>query len=292
MSHFERFGLRHAPLPRDACGPSFHEGGEGYARLARVFHWLADEPGLGLLVGDAGVGKTAALRHLCAQLPRPQYRVIYLCDSALSPLDVYRALAGELGLRPHHRRGQLWQDLKRSLLHMVDEQGESPVLVLDEAQRLPDTFLAELAAFLNFAFDTRDLVALWLVGLPSLHRRLQMQQHAALATRIIAPCQLLPRLDRAAFVAMIEDAFCLAGATRTLLSEPAMELLFRACRGLPRLASNLLRVALRLADARGQAFLDDAVITAAITDLRIELPTAPVSPAIKPRSQTGTRSRA
>ena len=85
MSHLERFGLRHAPLPRDACGPSFHEARDGYARLARVFHWLADEPGLGLLVGDAGVGKTAALRHLCAQLPRPQYRVIYLCDSALSP---------------------------------------------------------------------------------------------------------------------------------------------------------------------------------------------------------------
>lgn len=289
MSYLDRFGLSHSPLPRDACGPTFYEQGDDYARIARVFRWLTDEPGLGLLVGDAGVGKTATLRHLCAQLPRPRHRVLYLCDSTLTPTGIYRALAGELGLRPHHRRGTLWQDLKRALLHLVDEEGIAPVLVLDEAQHLSDAFLQEIAAFLNYAFDSRDLLTLWLVGLPVLHRRLQMQHHAALAMRIIAPCHIQPRLDRAAFVNMIEHALRTAGATRNLLSEPATELLFRACRGLPRLASNLLRAALHVADQRDQAFLDETVMISAIADLRLELPST--TDPIKPRSQTGTRSR-
>jgi type II secretory pathway predicted ATPase ExeA len=289
VSYLERFGLSHAPLPRDACGPTFHDQGDGFARIARVFRWLADEPGLGLLVGDAGTGKTATMRHLCAQLSRPRHRVLYLCDSTLTPTGIYRALAGELGLRPHHRRGTLWQELKRTLLHLVDEEDIQPVLVLDEAQHLSDAFLHEIAAFLNYAFDSRDLLTLWLVGLPALHRRLQMQHHAALAMRIIAPCHIQPRLDRAAFVVMIEHALRTAGATRNLLSEPATELLFRACRGLPRLASNLLRAALLVADDREQAFLDETVMTSAIADLRLELPTSPDS--LKPRSQTGTRSR-
>ncbi len=292
MSYLDRFGLSHPPLPKDACGSTFHDQGDDFVRVARLFRWLADEPGLGILVGDAGTGKTTTMRHLCAQLPRPRHRVLYLCDSTLKPAGIYRALAGELGLRPNHRRGQLWTDLKRTLVHLVDEQNVQPVLVLDEAHLLSDDFLQELAAFLNFDFDSRDLLTLWLVGLPSLHRRLQMQHHAALAMRIVAPCQLQPRLDRAAFVAMIDAALRTAGATRNLLSEPATELLFRACRGLPRLASKLLHAALLVADHRDQAFLDDTVMTAAITDLRLDLPSSPDRPdPLKPRPQTGTRSR-
>ena len=49
---------------------------------------------------------------------------------------------------------------------------------------------------------------------------------------------------------MIDHALRTAGATRNLLSEPAAELIFRACRGLPRLASKLLHAALIAADAR------------------------------------------
>ena len=33
---------------------------------------------------------------------------------------------------------------------------------------------AALAAFLNYDFESRDLLTLWLVGIPALHRRLQM----------------------------------------------------------------------------------------------------------------------
>jgi type II secretory pathway predicted ATPase ExeA len=289
MTYLERFGLAHRPLPRGACGPTFYDRGEDFARLARIFAWLTDEPGLGVLVGDPGTGKTASIRHLCALLPRPRYRVLYHCDATLPPTGIYRALAGELGLRPHHRRSQLWTDIKRTMLHLVDEQNVQPVLVLDEAHLLPDAFLHELAAFLNYAFDSRDLVTTWLVGQPALHARLQTLQHEALAMRVVAPCHLHPRLDRAAFLAMLDHALRTAGATRSLLSEPAAELVFRACRGLPRLASKLLHAALILADSRDQAFLDDSVISAAIADLSHELPTNPDP--LKPRAQTGTKSR-
>lgn len=86
---------------------------------------------------------------------------------------------------------------------------------------------------------------------------------------------------------MIDHALRTAGATRNLLSEPAAELLFRACRGLPRLASKLLHASLIVAHSRDQAFLDDAVVAAAIADLSHELPTNPDP--LKPRTQTGTR---
>ena len=222
----QRFGLTGPPLPRNAQGKTFFDQTPGYARLRRRFQQLIDTPGLGVLTGDAGVGKTAALRNLCSQLPRPDHQVLYLCDTAVSPLDLYRTLARELGLQPSHRRAELWTDIKQTLVHLVDERAVAPLIVLDEAQHLSDRFLLDLGGFLNFAFDSRDLLTLWLVGLPHLARRLHMQQHAALRTRVTVEIRLEP-LDRETFVAAIEHGLKAAGASQKLVADAAMEMLFR-----------------------------------------------------------------
>ena len=192
----QRFGLTGHPLPKDAQGKTFFDQGPGYKKLQRAFRQLVEDPGLGVLTADAGVGKTAAIRNLCAQLPRPDHLVLYLCDTAVAPLDLYRTLATEIGVRPSHRRSQLWTDIKNALVHMVDERGTSPVLILDEAQHLSDPFLIDLSGFLNFAFDSRDLLTMWLVGLPPLARHLRMQQHAPLAMRVVYQVHLEPLESR------------------------------------------------------------------------------------------------
>jgi type II secretory pathway predicted ATPase ExeA len=262
----QRFGLTSHPLPKDVRGKAFCPDLPGYRRLATLFQQLLEERGLAVLTGEAGTGKTAAVRQLCQQLPSPQHRVLYLCDTAVSPLDLYRGLAQELGLVPSHRRGQLWTDLKKTLLHLVDEGGTLPVLVLDEAHHLSDRFLIDLSGFLNFAFDSRDLMAVWLVGLSPLRGTLQMQQHAALAMRIAAQVHLEP-LPREAFATLIDHGLKAAGATTHLLSDPARELLFRASRGLPRVGAKVLRAALRQAHQQDQSFVDDHTMEQAIEDL-------------------------
>ena len=265
MNDKRRFDLKGYPLPRDAHGPTFFEDLPGYKRLSRSFQQLIDDPGLGLLTAEAGVGKTAAIRNLCQQLPRPDYRVLYTCDTTVAPVDVYRGLAAELGVRPSHRRSQLWHDLKKALEHSVDEQGIQPVLIIDEAQHLSDAFLHDLSGFLNFAFDSRDLLTTWLVGLPPLCKRLRMHQHAALSTRIAVQIRLEP-LPREAFLAAVQHGFAIQGAKDTVISDPAMELLFRSSRGVLRLAHRLLRLALRIAADRGQAFLDETVLQTALDE--------------------------
>jgi len=263
----KRFGLTGHPLAKDAQGKTFCELGPGYERLGRAFQRLLDDPGLGVLTGEAGVGKTAALRNLCARLPRPDYRVIYLCDTAVSPLDLYRTLAVELGIRPSHRRAQLWTDIKKALVHMRDEQHSAPLVVIDEAQHLSDRFLIDLSGFLNVAFDSRDVLTLWLVGLSPLRRHLEMQQHAPLAMRVSAQVHLEPFTDRDTFTAFITQALQAVGATEKLLADPAWELLLRASRGLPRLASKLLRAALTLAHERDQSFVDEHILEDAVDEV-------------------------
>ena len=259
----KRFGLTGHPLPKDAQGKTFFDKSPGFKKLDRAFRQLIADPGVGVLTADAGVGKTAAMRHLCAPLPKPDYLILYLCDTAVAPLDLYRTLATELGIRPSHRRAELWTTIKRTLVHLVDERGTAPVIILDEAQHLSDRFLIDLSGFLNFTFDSRDLLTLWLVGLPPLARHLRMQQHAPLALRVVHQVHL-EAFDRPLFTALIDHAFAAAGATQTLLADPARELLFRASRGVPRVAAHLLRRALYEAHDRNQTFIDDHTMEAAI----------------------------
>jgi len=262
----KRFGFTGHPLPKDARGKTFCEQMPGYQRLRNAFTQLLDDQGLGVLTGDAGVGKTAAIRNLCHKLPSPDHRVLYLCDTAVSPLDLYRTLAGELGVTPSHRRAQLWTDIKKALVHMVDERATLPVIIIDEAQHLSERFLVDLSGFLNFAFDSRELLTVWLVGLSPLMRTLRLHQHAPLAMRVSAHVHLEP-LVREDFAALVEHGLRAVGATSNLLSEPATEMLFRASHGIPRVASKLLRCALRLAHERDQSFVDEHVLEEAVDQM-------------------------
>lgn len=254
-----RFGLTSHPFPQDAQGGKFSPT-PSFAKLSRRFQLLLDEPGLGLLTAESGLGKTSAIRHLSSLLPRPDHLVIYLCDTAVSPLELYRALALEIGLKPAHRRGALWADLKSALIRKVDEQGVKPIVIIDEAQHLSDRFLADLSGFLNFAMDSRSLLTLWLVGHPSLHATLRFQRHASLATRIVARVHLEPLSTRADFDAFIAHGMKAAGATQTIFTDTALELLFRASRGVPRRIARIVREALILAHEEEKTFVDDAVM--------------------------------
>lgn len=265
MDYRQRFGLTHHVFPQDACGDTFFET-PSYKKLQRSFAMLHREPGLGVVIGDVGVGKTSAIRNLCKTLPRPDYQVIYLCDTAVAPLDLYRQLAVEIGVTPSHRRAQLWQDLKATLLTLVDEKGIQPTLVVDEAQHLSDRFLLDLSGFLNFAMDSRNLLVLWLVGQPSLRALLRMNCHAALASRIVARVQLEPLSDRKLFLEFLAHGFKAAGAKSNLLADNAVELLFRASHGVPRRAAGLLRDALTLAHEQNKAFIDDTLMEAVLDD--------------------------
>lgn len=101
-----------------------------------------------------------------------------------------------------------------------------------------------------------------------------MHHHAALATRIVSPNRLGPRSDREDYIARVGHALTAAGATTRLLNDHALELLWRASRGVVRTTATLLRTSLSIAHEREQTFVDDAVMTATIEDLALTQPSA------------------
>jgi type II secretory pathway predicted ATPase ExeA len=260
----QHFGLKHYPLGK-APTELWDDG--TLARLNERFTWLLESPGVGLLTGEAGVGKTAALRQLTQALNPHRYQVVYLAETDFGRLDLYRSLALALGLEPVHRRAALWRDIKARIQELADGKGVVPLWIIDEAQNLPVEFFRDLPAFLNFAFDSRDLMAVWLLGHPQLAHTLERAPYAALASRIQVRLRLKPIIDRERFKNLIEHALRQAGAQHTLLSDSGLELLRQASQGLPRQAGRILKTCMQLAVPKGLNHLPDELIQQAIEEL-------------------------
>ena len=99
--YLQHFGLRHPPLGKDIAEP-WDDG--ALEQLTQRFNWLLQSPGLGLLTGEPGVGKTAALRSLTRALNPHRHLVLYQAETDFGRVDIYRGLARALGLEPSYRR--------------------------------------------------------------------------------------------------------------------------------------------------------------------------------------------
>jgi MSHA biogenesis protein MshM len=260
----QHFGLKHIPFGKNSTFCI----NDQFIRLKEQFMSLLHSPGVGLLTGEPGVGKTAALRHIIKDLNPHQYSIFYLSETQFTSFDVYRQIAVILGLVPPNRFANLWREIKNQIRDRVDNKRALPIFIIDEAQNLPLDFFRGFPSFLNFDFDARDMMTVWFLGHPVLANILDRVAYTALNRRISARCQLLPMTEREHFTQLIHHAFKEAGAQNTLLTESGIEIIRMSSQGKPSHIHRILSVAMQLATKKGLNFLPDDLLQEAISQLK------------------------
>ncbi len=257
------FGLKHAPLGKE-CSELWVNS--QITNFEKHFAWLLQAPGIGLLVSEPGLGKTATLRQIAKTLNPHQYGLYYIAETDFGRLDFYRQLAIQFNLKVSTRRSQLWRDLKEYFIHLVTQKCILPIIIVDEAQNLSEEFFRDFPSFVNFAFDSKDYITVWLVGHPLLARKID--RHIALSSRIQVRYELLPIMDKEQFKELIIHGFTQAGSKHSILSDSAINILHMGSQGNQRLAHRIIITALRLATDKNINHLSDAIINDAITFLK------------------------
>jgi len=265
IDYRDRFAVSHDPFDKEALHrhPVMTAG---LKRLAQRFKWSLQHRGVVVCTGVSGSGKTAGVAGELRQLPAHRYRIIYLEDSSAGANDIFRTLAYELDFEPAFRRAKLWRDLKSRLLKLDQDNDQQVIIVIDDAHRLSSDFLNSLGAFMNFAFDSKEVLTVWLIGDRTLLGKLQMACHQHLLTRVRMHVHVDP-LDHEAFRDWAVTCIKNAGCQRQLLTTTAMDAAFQFSRGVPRTAAKLLSLSLRLAHERDSDIIDEAVIEAATKEL-------------------------
>ncbi|WP_051219821.1 ExeA family protein [Rheinheimera baltica] len=203
------------------------------------------------ICGEVGSGKTLLCRKLLQQADA-DWQLAYIPDPCLTPLELRWALALELGLKHSANIDppQLLQLLQRQLL-LFAAQGKKVIVLIDEAQALPDDTLEALRLLTNLETEQRKLLQVVLFGQPELDTKLASYRFRQLRQRITFSCNLSLMSPRQV-AAYLQQRLQQAGSQQQLFSSMALRALSMYSRGVPRLLNVLAHKALLLAFGEGK----------------------------------------
>lgn len=210
------------------------------------------------VTGDIGAGKSTALRAAQHNLSPALYRFIYVPNPSMAARDLYQELLRELGLQPPWSTTNARRQL-RDTFQALREDGRTPVVILDEAHKIPPGLLDELRTLTNFNVDSTPVFSLILAGHPDLSRLLSRRGNEALAQRISFRFHLTG-MDWDETKAYVSHHLTLAGVTRPLFTDEALRHLFQHTQGIPRRVNSLAHQALEVAYLREHELVDLATL--------------------------------
>lgn len=215
--------------------------------LTHLRYGLSGRPGLTVLVGDAGTGKTTLVKTaLQANAAEDSSgfgglvgsTVVHLSNPTLTRDEFYEFLAAGFGFSPESAKSKsrFLRELETSLSEQ-SKQGRGLALIVDEAQSLPHALLEEIRLLTNVETAGGQTLTLIMVGQPELADRLNEPQLRQLKQRIALRCELTPLSlqETAAYVAA--RILVAGGAPEVLFSKSAIAAVHEHSRGIPRTIS-------------------------------------------------------
>lgn len=262
----EYFGLTEAPFSITPDTSYFYSYGHYSEALNTLLIAIRSGEGFIKVTGEVGTGKTLLCRKLLNTIEE-RFVTAYIPNPMLTPYGLQSAVADELGLdmSRHYGHHQLLKMITDRLLELT-AQGKSIVLCIDEAQAMPTETMEALRLLTNLETEKQKLLQVILFGQPELDERLNETNVRQLKQRITFSYQLKP-IDREGMELYLTHRLSVAGYKGGNLFEfKAMNSLFKASRGIPRLINILSHKAMMSAYGQGTKYVDLNNMRAAIKD--------------------------
>ena len=273
------FGLNELPF---SLTPNTHFflGSETHQQALDMLLWaLKHQEGFIKVTGEVGTGKTLLCRKLLNALEDP-FVTAYLPNPYFSAETLYCLVAEELAvfsneklagdneqLAPQAKEQHVLalKQIQQTLVNLA-KSGKRLVLVIDEAQAMPEETIEALRLLSNLETESEKLLQIVLFGQPELDTVLSKKHLRQLKQRITFQHKLKP-LQRKDIENYISHRMILAGyKSGRLFDAKAIGLLCRASKGIPRLVNILCHKALMSAFGEGEKLIQSRHMLAAISD--------------------------
>lgn len=243
------FGLEKRPFILSP-DPEFLYLSKGHdLALTHLEYGVVHNVGFLALTGEVGAGKTTLLKVLFEKV-KDSLDVAMLFNTNLDPQAFLEMLAAEYELKPGSREKSALLDALSQ--HFLDRytSGRRCVIMVDEAQNMPDETFEELRMLSNLEIGSDFLLQIILVGQPQLRQRLADPALAQLSQRISVYYHL-SRLSAEEVGEYIGHRLQVAGykGKEPLFQDEAVKAIAKASRGIPRIINSICDAALTYAFA-------------------------------------------
>jgi general secretion pathway protein A len=267
MSYYKALGLGKEPFSTSPDPAFFYLSREHKAALCRVQIAVTLKRGLSVILGDVGTGKTTLSRKLARLLGENEE---YCFRMILNPyFETEKQFLSRLAALFHVDVSadatalDYIEAVEKFLFYTGVEQEKTVVLLVDEAQILPDFVLETLRILLNYETNEYKILQLILVGqlelLPRISRSNNFWDRIALK-------YVLNPLGEDEVKEMIDFRLRQAGynGKQPLFRDEAIELIARHTQGYPRKLALMCHDALEYLVMHDRKTVETEVVTALI----------------------------
>jgi general secretion pathway protein A len=207
--------------------------------LTGLMYGIQTRKGFITLTGEVGTGKTTLINRLLDWLHHRRARTAFLFNSRMNTSQLIDFILAEFDIHCESKsKSQQLMKLNHWLLDRY-RNGETVVLIIDEAQNLTYPVMEEVRLLTNLETSTEKLLQIILSGQPELEEKLKLPQLRQLRQRIMLRCKTAP-LSKEQTHEYITDRLKTAGASgEPIFSSRAMDTVHLYSMGIPRVV-NLL----------------------------------------------------
>ena len=240
--------------------------------LNHLLYGIREHKGFLCLTGEVGAGKTTLCRAVLNELADRVHTALIL-NPMLTGTQLLSAIVAEFGIETECRDRLAYLNLLNRFLLDVNQAGEDAVLIIDEAQDIPDKTLELTRLLSNLETDSQKLLQIVLVGQPELGKKLAKPAFRQLAQRITIRYHLgnMTQDDTERYIrhrlrvasrrpgSAVESIRFDGGAIREI---------FRFSGGTPRLVNAIGDKALLAGYVHGTTEIDERLVALAVDELK------------------------
>ncbi len=207
--------------------------------LTGLMYGIQTRKGFIMLTGEVGTGKTTLVNRLLDWLHRRSARTAFLFNSRMNSSQLFDFILAEFDI-PCDSKSKSQQLMKlNSWLLDRYRDGETVVLIIDEAQNLTYPVLEEIRLLTNLETSTEKLLQIVLSGQPELEEKLKLPQLRQLRQRIMLRCRTTPFVQEQTQEYILERLRIAGASGAPIFSPKAIEAVHMYSMGIPRVI-NLL----------------------------------------------------
>lgn len=261
------FGLKFNPFSKEIPFDQLFLS-QDLLELASRLKYLKQVRGMGLITGEAGCGKTTALRKFLSELNPAQYKACYFALSTVTVLEFYQGLALGLGEEPKHKKVHIFHQIQAAILSLYTDRHITPVIVLDEIHLAINKILEDIRLLFNFQMDSQSPFILILAGQNLIRSRLALNVNNPLRQRLTVK-YFLQGLKPEELKEYCLSRLKIAGLQEDIFTPAALEAIYGITNGLPRLVNNLVTTSMLCACGKKQRLIDEEIVYQAQRELEI-----------------------